>query len=80
MYSPVLDALDEPGAFEGGEQPRRGGAGQAGGLAQLGEGDRGLGLDHVGEQRRSAVDRLGAALAVSGAPLGLSMTDVLAHS
>ena len=68
MYSPVLDPLDQPGAFEGREQARRGGAGQARGLAQLGEGDRGIGLHDEGEQRRSAVDGLRAAPGRSARP------------
>jgi hypothetical protein len=61
-----VDALDQPSALERREEPRRGGARQPRGFAQLREGHRDLGLDHLGEQGRSAVNRLGSALTVSG--------------
>ena len=55
--------LEQAAALEGGEHPRRRRLGQAGGLLQVGEGQRLVGVHHGRDQLGSAVDRLGAAAA-----------------
>ena len=57
----VVVALEQLGALEGGEHPRRRGLGQVAGLLEVREGERLVGLDDRGDQQGGAVDRLGAA-------------------
>jgi hypothetical protein len=56
----VITPLEQLGALEGGQHPRRRGLREVAGLLQIGERERLVGLDDRGDQERSPVDGLGA--------------------
>ena len=53
-----MSTIDEIGALQGGQDPRGGGAGQAGRVGQIGEGRGLVGPDHTRQQISGAIDRL----------------------